>query len=187
MVTFYVMSSDAARWLLLSYRLPREPTRLRLAVWRRLKRVGAVPLHGAVWTVPRDAKTREDFEWLAEEIEEAGGTVFVWEADSLDAEQNRRIAGRLMREAENRYAALAAGARSVSRAAAKVRDGNVGRLRSALRRARGLERELRLERRRDFLRAPGRGAAEAAVTEALEALRARLDKHAVGDATALSR
>lgn len=187
MVTFYAMPSDAARWLLLSYRLPREPTRLRLAVWRRLKRVGAVPLHGAVWTVPLDAKTREDFEWLAEEIEEAGGTVFLWQADSLDAEQNRRIAARLMREAENRYAAIATGARSLSRAAAKVRGGDVGRLQSALRRAHALERELRLERRRDFLRAPGRGAAERTVAEAVDALRARLEKHAVGDATALSR
>ncbi len=181
------MALAAARWLLLSYRLPREPTRLRLGVWRRLKRVGAVPLHGAVWTVPLDAKTREDFEWLAEEIEEAGGTVFVWEAESLDAGQNRRIAGRLLREAENRYAATAAAARALLREAAKARESDVDRLRSMLRRVRRLERELRLDRRRDFVRAHGRGSAERAVADALDAIRARLDKYAVGDTATLSR
>jgi hypothetical protein len=60
-------------WVALSYRLPREPSRPRLAVWRRLKRLGAVVLHDSVWVLPADAKTREAFEWLAEEIEEQGG------------------------------------------------------------------------------------------------------------------
>lgn len=181
------MAATTARWLLLSYRLPREPTRLRLAVWRRLKRVGAVPLHGAVWTVPLDVKTREDFEWLAEEVEEAGGSVFVWEADSLDAAQNRRITDRLMREAENRYAASAAAARALQQEAARLSEGDVDRLGAVLRRARRLERELRLDRRRDFVRAPGRARAHSAIAITLNAIRARLDKHAVGDAATLSR
>lgn len=178
------MNGTAARWLLLSYRLPREPTRLRLAVWRRLKRVGAVPLHGAVWTVPLAVETREAFEWLAEEIEEARGSVFLWEADSLDATQNRRIADRLMRESENRYATTVAAARALQREAAKAREADVERL---LRRARRLERELRLDHRRDFVRAPGRPAAEAAVAATLNAVRRRLEKHAVGDAATLPR
>jgi hypothetical protein len=62
-----------ATWILLSSRLPREPSRLRLSIWRRLKRIGAVLLHDSVWILPADAKTREAFEWLAEEIEEQGG------------------------------------------------------------------------------------------------------------------
>src|SRR6266542_594121 len=85
----YVAFVAQATWILLSSRLPREPSRLRLAVWRRLKRLGAVLLHDAVWVLPADAKTREAFEWLAEEIGEQGGTAFVWEALSLDEPQNR--------------------------------------------------------------------------------------------------
>jgi hypothetical protein len=76
-------------WILLSSRLPREPTRLRLAIWRRLKRLGAVLIHDAVWMLPADAKTREAFEWLAEEIEEQGGTAWVWEAAGLCPAQDR--------------------------------------------------------------------------------------------------
>ena len=75
----------ALSWLLCCYRLPREPSRLRLAVWRRLRRLGAVMLHDGLWTLPAGAKTHEDFEWLAEEIEERGGCVLLWESLSLDS------------------------------------------------------------------------------------------------------
>jgi hypothetical protein len=183
MVTLYAMTGEATRWLLLSYRLPREPTRLRLAVWRRLKRVGAVPLHGAIWTVPLDAKTREDFEWLAEEIEEAGGTTLLWVAESLSGQQDQSIAARLRREAENRYAGLAASARTL----AHRESADTEELRAALRALGRLERALRLEHRRDYFRAPGRQAAQEAIAEAATTLRARIDAHALGDSAALPR
>src|SRR5947207_3601298 len=91
-------------WILLSSRLPREPSRLRLAVWRRLKRLGAVLIHDAVWMLPADAKTREAFEWLAEEIEEQGGTAWVWEAVGLSGAQDRAAVESFRREADARYA-----------------------------------------------------------------------------------
>jgi NAD(P)-dependent dehydrogenase (short-subunit alcohol dehydrogenase family) len=74
----------AAPWVLLSSRLPREPSRLRLAVWRRLRRLGAVLLNDAIWVLPADAKTREAFEWLAEEIGEQGGTARAYRVDVSD-------------------------------------------------------------------------------------------------------
>ena len=159
------------RWVLLSSRLPRAPSRLRLAVWRRLRRLGAVLLHDAVWVLPAAAETREAFEWLAEEIAEQGGTAFVWEATSLDEPQNRELVHRFRAEADARYAALAQSARDVARAARRTRPRNAAReLPAALRQLRGLERALRLERRRDYFRAVGRVEASAAVTAALGAL-----------------
>lgn len=164
-----------ATWILLSSRLPREPTRLRLSIWRRLKRIGAVLLHDSVWVLPADAKTREAFEWLAEEIEEQGGTALTWEALSLSPDQDRRIVQQFRAEADERYAGLAASAREIRRAALgrrkKVRPPQIGQ---ALRQLRGLERALRLERRRDYFRAPGRVAAAAAVQEAVQDLEGRL-------------
>ena len=156
------------RWVLLSSRLPREPTRLRLGVWRRLRRLGALLLHDAVWVLPEDARTREAFEWLAEEISEQGGTAFVWEALSLDEPQNRELVRRFRAEADTRYAALAHSARTVLRTAARSRRG-AARIdaRTALRHLKGLERALRLELRRDYFRAPGRGDAETAVATAI--------------------
>ena len=61
--------------MLLSYRLPREPSRLRLAVWRRLKRLGATVLHDAVWLLPADAKT-----WEA--IPDRGSTSVQWRQEA---------------------------------------------------------------------------------------------------------
>jgi ChrB-like protein len=158
-------------WILLSSRLPREPTRLRLSIWRRLKRIGAVLLHDSVWVLPADAKTREAFEWLAEEIEEQGGTALTWEALSLSVEQDRRIVQQFRAEADERYAGLAASATEIRRAALGPRKKRwPTQIGQAVRQLRGLERALRLERRRDYFRAPGRGAAAAAVQEAVQDL-----------------
>ena len=166
-------------WILLSSRLPREPTRLRLAIWRRLKRVGAVLIHDAVWVLPADAKTREAFEWLAEEIEEQGGTAWVWEAAGLSAGQDRRAVERFRAEAEVRYAEIGASARAICDVALRRRRRGGRRrpvspvaLTHAVRQLRGLERALRLERRRDYFQAAGRDVASARVTGAIAELEA---------------
>jgi hypothetical protein len=161
-------------WILLSSRLPREPSRLRLAVWRRLKRLGAVLLHDSVWILPADAKTREAFEWLAEEIVEQGGTALTWEAQSLWPDQDRRVVQQFRAEADERYAALAASAQAIRRAGlGRARNARASLVAQALRQLRGLERGLRLERRRDYFMAPGRLAAQAAVHEAIRDLESR--------------
>ena len=42
----------AAQWLVLVVRVPTDPTRHRVAVWRELRRAGAVLLGQGVWAVP---------------------------------------------------------------------------------------------------------------------------------------
>lgn len=172
-------------WILLSSRLPREPSRLRLAAWRRLKRLGAVLLHDSVWILPADAKTREAFEWLAEEIKEQGGTALTWEAQSVAGDQDRDIVERFRAEADERYAALGASAAAIGRAATRRKHRQAGQLGGALRQLRGLERALRLERRRDYFRAPAQGAAELAVRDAIRQLEAQSESTAEGPRHAL--
>jgi hypothetical protein len=67
-------------WLLLHYKLPPEPSALRVHVWRRLKRLGAVLFQDAVWVLPNTARTLEQFRWLAAEIVEMGGEAALWES-----------------------------------------------------------------------------------------------------------
>jgi hypothetical protein len=160
----------APPWVALSYRLPREPSRLRLAVWRRLKRIGATVLHDAIWLLPADAKTREAFEWLADEIEEQGGTALVWEAASFDAAQDDRIVAQFRAEADERYVAIAASADALRRLAGRRRSPGASRLEQARRQLAGLERALRLEARRDHFRASRRQAAAQALEAAAQAL-----------------
>ncbi len=190
-----IVPSTRLQWLLFSYRLPREPSRLRLGAWRRLRRVGAVLLHETVWALPSDPKTREHFEWLAEEIEDNGGTTLIWQAESLSAGQERETVARFRAEAEARYREIAASASAIRRAAtASHRGGRAVRLRHALRQLEGLQRAVRLERRRDYFRVDGRQQAEAAVRAAVAAVEERLSSRtvwrpadAVGNQTALSR
>lgn len=183
------------KWLVFSYRLPREPSRLRLASWRRLRRLGAILLHDTVWILPSDPKTREHFEWLAEEIEEHGGTTFLWEAESLAASEERLMVARFRAEAEARYRAIADSGKAIRRAALSRRRGPRAKLLAhALRQLRGLERALRLEWRRDYFRVEARSEAAAAVRDAIAGVAERRSSmsstrrlHALGNPTALSR
>ena len=74
---------QGSSWVLLVYRIPREPTASRATVWRKLKRLGALLLHDAVWVLPATPWTREQFQWLAVEIGELGGEAHLWESRLL--------------------------------------------------------------------------------------------------------
>jgi hypothetical protein len=75
--------SQGTSWMLLVYKIPREPTASRAIVWRKLKRLGALLLHDAVWVLPATPWTREQFQWLAVEIGELGGEAYLWESRLL--------------------------------------------------------------------------------------------------------
>jgi hypothetical protein len=74
-------------WLLLHYKVAREPSAHRVYVWRKLKRLGAVLLHDAIWVLPDTPRTREQFQWLAAEVVELEGEALVWQAQLLPAGQ----------------------------------------------------------------------------------------------------
>ncbi len=60
-------------WLLLMHQIPPRPVSLRLRVWRRLQRIGAVAIKNSVWALPVGDTQQEDFEWIRREIEKGGG------------------------------------------------------------------------------------------------------------------
>jgi hypothetical protein len=70
-------------WLLLAYKIPREPTAGRVYVWRKLKQLGAIAVQDAVWTLPATPRTREQFQWLSAEITELGGQASLFTAQVL--------------------------------------------------------------------------------------------------------
>ena len=61
------------RWMLLIHQLPPHPTNLRVRIWRKLQKLGAVAIKSSVYVLPASEKTNEDFHWLKQEIESAGG------------------------------------------------------------------------------------------------------------------
>ncbi len=61
-------------WLLLVYRVPPEPTRLRSAVWRRLKSLGAIYLQNSAAALPVSVGAERALRKLRSEILDMGGT-----------------------------------------------------------------------------------------------------------------
>src|SRR5829696_936967 len=132
-----VLPAGSARlgsWVLLSYRLPREPSNPRVGVWRKLERLGVARLGDGLVALPADARTREQLDWLAEEILEAGGVATVWLATPASAAQERAIAQAMRDARAAEYQAVAAQARAAAGGGAVERTRVVRRLRGELRR-----------------------------------------------------
>jgi hypothetical protein len=139
-----------SEWALLVYRLPREPSTPRIALWRRLRRLGAAQLLDGVAALPLTPDTREQLEWLAVEVEEAGGSATVWLASPATAAENRELQARMREAVEADYE------RVVAAAQGEVDGRTLGRLRRALRAIRA----------RDYFGASGRRQAEQALAQA---------------------
>ncbi|WP_233520184.1 Chromate resistance protein ChrB [Prauserella sp. PE36] len=143
----------AGQWVLLSYRMPREPSTPRITVWRKLKRLGVAQLGDGLVALPADARTREHLDWIAEEILAAGGTADVWLAQPTSLGQERGLA-------QTMAAARAAEYRAVLTEAEQARSLREAERRRALR---TLRAELRRIHRRDYFPPPERDTAQAAV------------------------
>ncbi len=70
-------------WLLLAYRIPREPTRLRATVWRRIKALGAIYLHNSVAALPNSPSHERALRALRREIVELGGSAQLMRSELL--------------------------------------------------------------------------------------------------------
>jgi hypothetical protein len=93
-------------WLLLHYKLPNKPSALRVYIWRKLKRFGAILLHEAVWVLPDLPRTAEQIQWLAAEIEEMGGNAFYWRATSLLSTQEDSTVHQFQEQVDTIYSNL---------------------------------------------------------------------------------
>jgi hypothetical protein len=70
-------------WLLLVYKIPREPTSGRVYVWRKLKQLGAVSVQDAIWILPATPRTQEQFQWLVSEIVELKGEASIFKSEVI--------------------------------------------------------------------------------------------------------
>jgi hypothetical protein len=121
-------------WVLMSYRIPREPSTPRIAIWRQLKRLGVGQISDGLVALPADARTREHFDWVAEDILAAGGTATIWVAQPATLDSERDLAGRMARGRADEYAAVTAEAVAATGLGRAARESVVRRLRAELRR-----------------------------------------------------
>jgi Protein ChrB, N-terminal len=156
---------ERPRWVLLVYRMPREPSRHRVAVWRRLRDLGALYLQDGVAALPEDAVTREQLEWLQLRVREAGGEATLWEGRPGTVAEEAELVDAFRSSREEAYRDIIAGAERLRRKA-EMGGGSV------LEQLGKLERAFRAERRRDYFRSSLRLEAAEALKAARELARA---------------
>jgi len=139
-------------WVLLAYRMPREPSTGRVNVWRKLRRLGVVQLVDGLVALPADARTREQLEWVAEEVVDGGGEATLWLGRPGSRAQERMLAERMAEAVRGEYLAIATAAEE---AGAGGTPRALGRLR----------RELHRVGQRDFFPPPEREVARRAVED----------------------
>lgn len=168
-------STPQQDWLLLIHQLPPKPTSLRVRTWRKLQKLGAVPIKNSVYVLPFNEKTHEDFQWLKQEIESAGGEAAVFRAGSVEGATDDELIGSFRRVRDEEYATLTAELDGLTGSIREQRRG--GHLSHG--RLSGYEAELdklhvELERvvSTDFFGAKGRTVAQGAYERCRKALRA---------------
>ncbi len=160
--------AEAIAWLVLAWRLPTsESSANRVSVWRALRNLGAVGLTPGAAVLPFTEDSQEQFDWLAQEIEEHGGDAWVLPVAHLSEAEERKIRDRMRADRQTEYDDLRKEAMDVlKRGAPNPRAAFANRLQKE-RELLALQRRFRRIRARDYFRAPGRREAARTIDKCL--------------------
>lgn len=90
-------------WLLLTYKVPPEPAARRIAVWRKLKGMGAVYLQNGVCLLPKTDDHVRRLKMLENDIAEAKGESVILETVALDQAQENKVIERFKADRDEAY------------------------------------------------------------------------------------
>ena len=95
---------DVVPWVLVIVRLASEPSRYRVAVWRELRRAGAVPVAPGVWTVPATPVFLSAVDRAAALARRGGGDVAVLDVTARDEGSESVLRGEFTAVREQEWA-----------------------------------------------------------------------------------
>ncbi len=145
-------------WVIFSYSLPSAGrSSPRVAVWRRLRTLGAVSPKGGVHVLPARDECVEAFQWLAQEVEQAKGEALLMRVERFEGLSDAQLITLFQEARKEDYAALDARATSLEKTLTGSRrdprdDGQAQELLARFRREHAEIAQI------DFLRLPGGGA-----------------------------
>ncbi|MGO4175445.1 Chromate resistance protein ChrB [Bosea sp. TAF32] len=90
-------------WLLLTYKVPPEPATKRVALWRRLKGMGAVYLQNGVCLLPKADDHARRLKMIENDIAEMGGEAVLLETVALDRAQEEKVVARFRADRDEQY------------------------------------------------------------------------------------
>ncbi|MGE5214454.1 MAG: chromate resistance protein ChrB domain-containing protein [Nitrospirota bacterium] len=92
--TYFFSKGEAVKsgsWLLLLFSLPSNCNTERVAVWRRLKKAGAVQIKTSTYLLPDQPTQYEQFQWLAQQIRDYGGDSTLVRAQQIEGLTNEKV------------------------------------------------------------------------------------------------
>ncbi|MFB9979246.1 Chromate resistance protein ChrB [Mesorhizobium kowhaii] len=90
-------------WLLLTYKVPPEPATKRVALWRRLKSMGAIYLQNGVCLLPKTDDHVRRLKMLENDVSEMGGESVILETIALDRAQEDKVVSRFKADRDDQY------------------------------------------------------------------------------------
>jgi len=159
-----------SRWLVLIHQIPPKPDYLRVKVWRRLQRLGAVAIKNSVYVLPEGDQPREDLQWVSREIVEDGGEATICSARFVEGLSDGQVEAMFRNARDGEYAQMAEEARRLMEPPEGSSDLDREQRAQIATACSRLNRRLAEVTAVDFFGAPGREAA----TRVLSALEARL-------------
>jgi hypothetical protein len=96
----------ATSWLLLLFSLPTNRNTERVAVWRRLKKMGAVQIKTSTYLLPDEAAQYEQFQWLAQQIRDYGGDSTLVRAQEIEGLTREKVISLFNAARDKEYADL---------------------------------------------------------------------------------
>jgi hypothetical protein len=172
--------NQGQEWMLLIHQLPPHPTNLRVRIWRKLQKLGAVAVKNSVYVLPFNEKTHEDFQWLKQEIGTEGGEATVFRAGAVEGATDKEIIALFRKTRDDEYAQVVAELDGLTGA---IREQKRGGHLSAVRITHyeteldKLHKELERIANTDFFNASGRAPALGAYERCQKALRAAQSRH----------
>ena len=96
----------ATSWLLLLYSLPTRQKTERVAVWRRLKKIGAIQIKTSTYLLPDNPPQYEHFQWLAQQIRDFGGDATLVRIQEIEGMPNEKLIALFNRVRDEEYGAI---------------------------------------------------------------------------------
>jgi len=93
-------------WLLLLFRLPATHKAERVAVWRKLKKCGAIQIQTSTYLLPDEPARYEYFQWLSKEIGDAGGDATLVRAQEIEGMPNEKLVALFNRARDEEFGVL---------------------------------------------------------------------------------
>ncbi len=90
-------------WLLLTYKVPLEPSKRRVALWRRLKSMGGIYLQSGVCLLPKTDDHVRRLKMLENDVAEMGGESLILETVALNQAQEDKVVARFKTDRDDQY------------------------------------------------------------------------------------